>query len=250
MDSQTPHILVKPGVVTEIRFNRPEKKNAITGSMYRALHNALQAAGADDKVRAVILRGTDDCFCAGNDIADLAAAIDTQEPAAGEFMQSLAEIDKPLVAAVSGPAIGIGTTLLLHCDFVYADDTAVFRTPFTALGVCPEAGSSFLLVERVGHVRAAEMLLLSEQVDAQRAQEIGLINRMVPTASLYGEAEKTAKQLAEMSAISVRSSKRLMRHHLSGASMEAFNREIQSFSSLLQSEEAQQAFAAFFSKGK
>ncbi len=250
MDSQTPHILVKTGSVTEIRFNRPEKKNAVTGDMYQALYQALQTASADDKVRAVFLRGTDDCFCAGNDIADLAAAADMQNPAAGEFMRILAEINKPLVAAVSGPAIGIGTTLLLHCDFVYADETALFSTPFTTLGVCPEAGSSFLLVERIGHVRAAEMLLLSERVNAERAEEIGLINRMVPAAALYEEAEKTAERLAGMSAISVQSSKRLMRHHLGSASMEAFDREIKAFAGLMESEEAQQAFAAFLGKGK
>ena len=247
MAEKTPHILIKTGTVTEIRFNRPHKKNALTSPMYQGLQRALEAAAADDAVRAVLVRGTDDCFCAGNDIAELAAAADVQDPSAGGFMRTIAEFDKPLVAAVSGPAIGIGTTLLLHCDFVYADDTAIFITPFTTLGVCPEAGASFLLAERIGPVRAAEMLLLGVRVDAAQAQEINLINRVVPAASLYEEAQKTAQQLAAMSPIAVQASKRLMRHRSSSESMQAFDREIKEFASLLSSEEAQQTFAAFLS---
>ncbi len=234
------------GPVMEIRFHRPEKKNSVTGAMYKALHQGLADAAREDAVRAVVIRGSDDCFCAGNDIADLAAAGSGQgASAAGDFMESLATFPKPLLAAVSGPAIGIGATLLPQCDLVYADESAYFVTPFTTLGVCPEAGSSFSLAACIGPRRAAEMLLLGEKLDARQALEAGLINAIFPPRELYRETAETAKRLASLSAVSVRTTKQLMRHEFAGSSQEAFAREIRGFAELLSSEEAQQAFAAF-----
>lgn len=238
------------GPVMEIRFHRPEKKNSVTQAMYKALHQGLEDAAGDEAVRSVVIRGSDDCFCAGNDIADLAAAAGAGQDAsaAGDFMEKLAAFPKPLLAAVSGPAIGIGTTLLLQCDLVYADSSAYFLTPFTTLGVCPEAGASFSLAACVGPRKAAEMLLLGERLDADQALQAGLINAVFPQQSLYEQTAQAAGRLSALSPASVQLSKRLMRHDFAKSSQNAFAREIEGFAELLSSEEAQQAFAAFLGR--
>ena len=243
------HLLVDVAdAVMTVQFNRPEKKNAITQPMYRALFEALDGADKDDGVHVVLLRGTEGCFSAGNDINDLATGMRVTSAPAGNFMNQLMNMQKPLIAAVSGPAIGIGLTMLLQCDLIYADPSARFVTPFTALGVCPEAGASFSLAQRVGYTRAAEMLLLSDPVDADKAAEIGLINAVFPADRLYAEAQTIAKRLAQFSPTSVRLTKSLMHTFESEQSQQAFDREIEGFKTLLESPAAKAAFAAFLDK--
>ena len=234
--------------VLELRFNRPEKKNAITKPMYGALLENMRRAADEEDIRVVLFRGTDDCFCAGNDISDLAAGFADASDASGEFMKLLMNPTKPLVAAVSGPAIGIGATLLMHCDLIYADDSAVFRTPFTHLGVCPEAGSSYTMPARLGYRKAAEMLLLSKKVDAAEALAMGLLNAVLPHEELYAHARAVALKLAALPSASVQLTKRLMRHTHGKESLAAFDREIEAFTELLESPAAQAAFAAFMEK--
>lgn len=251
MSESEPRLLVslEDGVL-ELRFNRPQKKNAVDKAMYAALLENLRRADDEDDIHAVLFRGSDDCFCAGNDIADLAAGFGDgdKENASGDFMKTLMRIDRPLIAAVSGPAIGIGATMLMHCDFVYADDSAVIRTPFTQLGVCPEAGSSYTMPARLGYRKAAEMLLLGDSMDADAALQAGLLNAVLPNKDLHSRARATALKLAALPAASVRLSKRLMRHIHAEQSLAAFEREIQAFVELLESPQAQAAFAAFMDK--
>ncbi|HEX8108838.1 MAG TPA: enoyl-CoA hydratase-related protein, partial [Kofleriaceae bacterium] len=181
--------------VTTIRLDRPDKKNAITIEMYDALCAALEAAAADPAVRAVVSGGTRDCFTAGNDLGDFARAAQGGDTSSGRrFLHTLAGFDKPLIGAVAGVAIGIGTTMLLHCDLVYAAPTARFRTPFVDLALVPEAGSSLLLPALVGARRAAQLLLLGEQLDAQAALAWGLITAVVddPDAAAAAAAGKLA----------------------------------------------------------
>ena len=235
---------VAAGVLT-IQFNRPEKKNAVSPAMYASLYEALQRTESDKSIRAILIRGDHGCFCAGNDIADLAGGMQVTSKAAGNFMHQLMVCELPVVAAVSGPAIGIGMTLLLQCDLIYADQSAFFTAPFTRLGVCPEAGSSFSLAQRVGYAKAAEMLLLSKRVAADEALAMGLINDIVPAAKLYEHSFEVARQLAGFSPVSVQTTKSLLHHFESDQSRLAFDREIEGFRVLLESPEAKAAFEMF-----
>jgi enoyl-CoA hydratase/carnithine racemase len=207
------HILVsiEAGVCT-IRMQRPEKKNALTQPMYRAMADALEAAATDDAVGAVLITGTEDCFTAGNDIGDFRARQQPlQESGTKRLYTALATYAKPVVASVGGLAIGIGTTMLLHCDLVYASSTARFRTPFVDLGLVPELGSSLLLPRLAGRHRAAELLLLADVFDAATAQEIGLVTRVCPPEALAETALTAARRLAAKPAQALRLTKALMR---------------------------------------
>jgi enoyl-CoA hydratase/carnithine racemase len=236
------------GVAT-IAFARPDKKNAITADMYARLADGLAAAAADPAVRAVLLAGSAECFTAGNDLQDFVA-----NPPAGEdapvfrFLQAIAGFAKPIVAAPCGVAVGVGTTMLLHCDLVYAGDNARFSVPFAQLGLCPEAASSLLLPALAGWQRAAEKLLLGEPFDAEEARAMGLINRVLPAAEAIGFARAQAAKLAALPAASLRETKRLMRAGRGDAVARQMAAEGEVFGRMLRAPEAREAFAAFFGK--
>lgn len=236
--------------VLELRFNRPEKRNAITGAMYGALTAALGDAAARPAVRAVLIAGEGDIFTAGNDIKDFLAmsgGLDGAPPS--QFIRAIATFEKPLVAAVHGPAIGIGTTLLLHCDLVYASPEASLSVPFVDLGLVPEAGSSLLLPSRVGLARAAALLLLGEPMDAEAARAAGLVTAIVPAADLRGHARAKARTLAAKPPAALAATRALMRGD-PGALLAQMDRESAAFSQALKGAEAHEAFTAFLERRK
>jgi enoyl-CoA hydratase/carnithine racemase len=234
--------------ITTIRFDRPDKKNAITLEMYGALTAALEAAAADPAVRAVVLGGARDCFTAGNDLGDfMRVAQGGGETGAGQgFLRCLVGFDKPLVAAVGGVAIGIGTTMLLHCDLVYAAPGARFKTPFVDLALVPEAGSSMLLPALVGARRAAQLLLLGEQIDARTALDWGLINGV--TDDPDGDAAAAARKLAGCAPGALRATKALTRRASREGVLEAMRVEGEAFAERLRTPEAMEAFQAFMAR--
>lgn len=234
--------------VLHIDFHREDKKNALTSEMYTALTSILAKAKSTDEVNVVLFKGSEGCFCAGNDIADFLqqTVLDEGSPVL-KFLQEVTNFDKPMVAAVSGPAVGIGTTLLLHCDLVYATDQTYFSLPFVDLGLCPEAGSSYLLPRQLGYVQAAELLLLAEPFDAAKAKELGIINDIVDSGSYIEVAQGKAEKLASKPAHALRVSRQLLRSN-SGLVSKAIEREARSFSELLGSEEAKAIFKKFLGK--
>jgi len=237
--------------VLTIRFDRAAKKNALTVAMYEALVAALERARDDAGIRVVLLRGTDGVFTAGNDLQDFMQRPPTSaDSPVGRFLELLVGFAKPLVAAVEGPAIGVGTTMLLHCDLVYAAEGTRFQLPFVPLGLCPEAGSSALLPALAGRALAAELLLLGEPFTPELAHRIGLVNRVVAPAELHELARARAKALAELPPASVRLTKRLMRESDGPGVEAALARESASFFERLRSPEAAEAMQAFFLKRK
>ena len=233
--------------ITTIRLDRPDKKNAITLEMYAALSDALDGALADPAVRAVVLAGARDCFTAGNDLGDFVRAAQGGDATSGaRFLRSLAGFDKPLIGAVAGVAIGIGTTLLLHCDLVYAAPSARFRTPFVDLALVPEAGSSLLLPALVGARRAAQLLLLGEQLDAPTALAWGLINAVVEDPDAAAAA--AAGKLAALPPGALRATKALTRRASRDAVAETMRVELEAFAERLRSPEAMEAFQAFLAR--
>ena len=237
--------------ITRIEISRPEKKNALTPDMYAAMGQALRAADADPQVRAVLIHGQPDCFCAGNDMKNfLERPPDLKESPAWIVIRALAEAQKPLVAAVGGPAVGIGTTMLLHCDFVYAAPDAKLQLPFVPLGLVPEAGSSLLLPMLAGYQRAAELLLLGRPFTAEKAQAAGIVTEIVPAERLIAQARETAMALAALPAASVRATKRMMKHHLAAQLPAAMDEELRLFRERLAAPEAREAISAFLEKRK
>lgn len=237
--------------VLRIEFNRPEKKNAITAAMYGALADALVAADADDAVRVVLIHGKPDVFTSGNDLSDFLANPPRGEDGAPlRFLRVISHFGKPVVAAVSGAAIGIGTTLLLHCDLVYAAIGTRFALPFVNLALVPEAASSFLLPRLAGWPRAAELLLLGEPFSAEKAREIGLVNEIVVPEELLETAMATAKRLAQKPPGALRLTKSLMKDGLIAQVEQAMSREGKIFAGRLNSPEAKEAFSAFLEKRK
>ncbi|MBI2320298.1 MAG: enoyl-CoA hydratase [Betaproteobacteria bacterium] len=235
--------------VLRIELNRPEKKNAITLAMYQALADALGSAQSDARGRVVLVHGQPEAFTAGNDLRDFLAnpPRDESHPVF-LFLRALRDFDKPIVAAVSGPAVGIGTTMLLHCDLVYAASDARFALPFVNLALCPEAGSSYLLARLAGYPRAAELLLLGEPFSAERALEIGLVNAIVPPAQLLDTAAAMARRLAQKPPDSLRVTKSLMRRALMPGIEQAMAAENLAFRERLGSAEAKEAMSAFLEK--
>ena len=238
------------GVMT-ITLNRLEKKNSITSAMYSAMTEALEQALADASVRAVLVQGHATVFSAGNDIADF-----LNNPPGGEdspvirFLRCFSTFAKPLVAAVCGPAVGIGTTMLLHCDLVYAGDNAAFSVPFVNLGLCPEAASSFLLPQMFGYHRAAEALLLGEPFMAEAALEVGLVNRIVPPTEANAVAQAQARKLALKPANALLETKRLMKKGQADLVARQIGEESASFGRMLREPAAREAFGAFMEKRK
>ena len=239
------------GAVLEIAFNRPQRRNAITGEMYAMLADAFERGEADEAVRVFIVHGTPEAFTAGNDIEDF-----IKRPPAGEdtpvfrFLRVMSGVKKPIVAAVCGPAVGIGTTLLLHCDLVYAGDNARFQLPFTSLGLVPEFASSYLLPRVAGYQRAAEMLLLGEPFDAARALDAGFVTRVLPAAQALDAAREAARKLAALPSKSVRFTKELMKSGDSAAVRERLAVESARFREMLAEPAAREALAAFMEKRK
>ncbi len=237
------------GVLT-LSMQRPEKKNALSSLMYQQLTQALARALHDEEVKVVVLRGQTDCFCAGNDLADFIAAgsLDHEHPTV-QFLHQLIAFDKPLVAAVAGLAIGIGTTALLHCDLVYAAPGCRFQMPFTSLGLCPEAASSLLLPKLVGYQRAAQYLLLGDAFGTDEAAAFGLVNQIVPADELFAFVQNKAERLASLPAEAVRQSKRLLKQPLQMQVQHVLHQELTQFEQLLHSEDCQNALAKFFKRG-
>jgi len=244
-------LLERHGAVERIQINRPAKRNAFTTAMYAEVAAALSAAGADPAVRVVVLSGSGGCFSAGNDVQDF-----LQNPPTGHdspvwrFLEALVSMEKPLVAAVEGAAVGIGTTLLLHCDIVLAAKTARFQLPFVDLGLVPEAGSSLLLPALAGYHRAAELLMLGAPFDAETAERIGLVSRVVLPAELIEGAMAIAEALAHKPPASLRLTKRLLRRGTQALLAEAMREEGRLFTDRLTSAEAREALTAFLEKRK
>jgi enoyl-CoA hydratase/carnithine racemase len=238
------------GVLT-VAFNRPDKKNAITAAMYQTMADALVQAQTDPEVRAILIRGSVGIFCAGNDLEDFMKSPPGDDAApVFQFLRALSTAEKPVVASVAGAAVGVGTTLLLHCDLVYAADTASFSLPFVQLGLCPEAASSLLLQRVAGYQAAAEKLLLGEAFDAQEASRIGLVNRVLPAAEVDAFALRQAEKLVALPATSLRVTKSLMKHASQRELQTQMSEEALHFGKMLLAPEAREAFKAFFEKRK
>jgi len=240
----------KKGILT-ITFNRPDKKNAITATMYQTIADALKDAENDKAVRVVLITGKPEIFTAGNDLDDFLKnpPQDMQSPVY-QFIQALMYFTKPVVAAVCGPAVGIGTTMLLHCDFVYAADNAKFSMPFAKLGLCPEFASSLLLPQIAGYQRAAEKLMMGEPFSAQEACEMGFVNKVLPAAEVLDFAQEQAAKLVALPTSSMRATKNLMKGKQTLAVEAKVIEESILFGQMLVSEEAKEAFNAFLEKRK
>lgn len=237
--------------ITTITLNRVAKKNSFTQAMYAACADALQAAKDDAAVRVVVFQGDATIFSAGNDIGDFL----NNPPSATDapvfrFLRGIAAFPKPIIAAVCGPAVGIGTTMLFHCDLVYAGDNAAFSMPFVNLGLCPEASSSLLVPQMMGYHRAAEALLMGDPFMAEAALEVGLVNRVVPPTEANGVAQAQAKKLAAKPLGALVETKRLMKRGQMAPVLAQMSEEGASFARLLQEPAAKEAFTAFLEKRK
>ncbi len=245
-----PDILIDTeGPVRIVRMNRPEKKNALTLAMYETMAAAIEDAGKDAGVRCLLIAGAPDVFCAGNDLNDFVAM--AQSGALGtpviRFLHTLARCDKPLVAAVSGNAVGVGTTMLLHCDQVIASETATMMTPFVSLGLLPEAGSSLIAPRLMGHARAYSLLVMGKPLSAAEGKAAGIVNAVVPAAELDVRALAVARDIAAMPSDSATIARRLMRGSVDEI-VARIDAEADAFRARLESREAQAAFAAFLSR--
>lgn len=247
------HVTIRDfdGGVRLVGLNRPDKKNAITGAMYDAVREALEGADASGEVGAIVFAGLPGAFSAGNDIADFAASAQKAfgDMPALSFIRQLARTRTPMVAAVDGIAVGIGTTLTLHCDLVYASPAARFRMPFVELALVPEAASSYLVPRRVGRLKATEMLLLSEAFDADAALSLGLLNAVIPSDMLVEHAMAQAARLAALPRGAVQATRALIRGDQAEVEA-ALEAEAKAFDERLRSDEAQERFKAFLSRTK
>jgi enoyl-CoA hydratase/carnithine racemase len=236
------------GVCTLV-LSRPERRNALTRAMYDELVHALTTAADDPSVRVVRIEGTAGMFTSGNDLGDF-----MNHPPSGtdspvfRFLRALIDFPRPIVASVRGHAVGIGTTMLLHCDLVYCDETALFQMPFVQLALVPEAASSLLLPRAMGHQRAAELLLLGERIDAHQAANYGFVNRVIDSAHLDEHVTSVCDRLAGLAPEAIRRSKALMRHEDRAALDDCLMREASVFIERLGSPEVAEAIQAFFEK--
>ena len=241
-------VLTRADAVLEIRLNRPEKKNALTRSMYDGMAAAFTQVDADPTLHAALLTGTGDSFTSGNDIADFQArAASDGEASSSRFLPALTSMRKPLIAAVNGAAIGAGTTILMHCDMIVAARSTRFVMPFTSLGLVPEAASSLLFPRLLGHQRASALLLLGEPFDAATAHEWGFVNRVVDDAALMEVARDTARRIAALPTQAVQATKQLMRHGAPDVASR-MKEELALFRERLRSPEAAEAFGAFMQR--
>jgi enoyl-CoA hydratase/carnithine racemase len=238
------------GVLT-ITLNRLDKKNSLTRTMYAGMAQALAQADADATLSAAVIQGHETVFSAGNDIGEFLNRLASgEESPAFQFLRAISVFSKPLLAAVCGPAVGIGTTMLFHCDLVYAGDNAAFSMPFVNLGLCPEAASSYLAPQLMGYGRAAEALLLGEPFLAETALEMGLVSRIVPPSEASALAQRQAHKLAAKPLGSLIETKRLLKKSQSGIVAERLLEEGASFARLLTQPAAREAFTAFLEKRK
>jgi enoyl-CoA hydratase/carnithine racemase len=242
-------ITERSGSILRVALNRPAKKNAMTSRMYTVLADVFNEAANDESTRVVLWHAVGDSFCAGNDLEDFLK----NPPGSGQspqarLMNALIDFDKPLIAAVQGPAIGGGTTMLTHCDFVYASESARFEMPLINLAVVPEFGSSCSVPARIGHIRAAELVLLGLPFDARRAAELGLVTQVVPGPNLMTTATEAARKLEVKPPRALQATKRLMKQPFREQIKAAMEAENQEFSARVRSEEAKEAFAAFLEK--
>ena len=245
-----PDILISnEGPVRKIRMNRPDKKNALTLAMYEAMAAAIEDAGTDTSVRCLLIAGAPDIFCAGNDLNDFVAMARTGALGTPivRFLHALARCEKPLVAAVSGAAVGIGTTMLLHCDQVIASDNAVLLTPFVSLGLLPEAGSSLIAPRLMGHARAFSLLVMGKSLSAEAAKSVGIVNAVVPAAELDAQSLAVAREIAALPAESVSAARRLMRGNVEEI-VARIDEEVEAFKTRLASPEAKAALAMFLNR--
>jgi enoyl-CoA hydratase/carnithine racemase len=237
--------------VTTVTFNRLDKKNSITAAMYAALADALAAADADPAVRVVVLQGHETIFSAGNDIGDfLNKPPSAEEAPVFRFLHGIARFSKPLIAAVCGPAVGVGTTMLFHCDLVYAGDNAAFSMPFVNLGLVPEAASSLLVPQMMGYHRAAEALLLGEPFMAEAALEVGLVNRVVPPSEAANVAQAQARKLAAKPLSALVATKQLLKQGHADQVHARMDEEGVIFRRMLAEPAAREAFGAFMERRK
>ncbi|WP_051346537.1 enoyl-CoA hydratase [Bradyrhizobium sp. th.b2] len=239
------------GNILRVQLNRPTKRNAMTSSMYVALARIFNQVANDENMQVVLWHGAGDSFCAGNDIEDLLK----NPPGPGEspqagLMNALVNFDKPIVVAVQGAAIGGGTTMLTHCDFVYAGESTKFQMPFISLAVVPEFGSSCSVPARIGHLRAAELILLGDPFDAGRAADLGLITRVMPDTDVLAKATETARKLAAKPTEALQASKRLMKQPFREQIKAAMKAENEEFGALVRSEDAKEALTALMEKRK
>ena len=235
--------------VASIEIARPEKKNALTRAMYQEMADALVAVNSDKTVRAVLIQGQPNIFTSGNDIEDFMSSPPRDEEApVFQFMRALVGCEKPVIAAVNGAAIGIGTTLLLHCDLVYVADDARLAMPFVGLGLVPEFASSLIVPRLLGHAKAAEKLLLGDPFTGADAAECGIANAVLPAAEVANHARRVAERFNTLAPSAVRESKRLMRRHSAEQVQETIKVEAEIFGARLRSPEAMEAFQAFFQK--
>lgn len=236
------------GVLT-LTFDRLDRKNAITAAMYQTLADALVAAETDPAIRVIVLAGHESVFTAGNDLEDFMKNPPKDESApVHQFLKAISRATKPLIASVSGAAVGVGTTMLLHCDLVYASETAKLSMPFAQLGLCPEAASSLLLPQLAGYHRAADKLLFGEPFDANEARELGLVNRVLPADELDAFVRTQARKLTLLPPASLRATKRLMKEGATPQVAERMSVEGKQFGEMLRAPEAREAFTAFFEK--
>jgi enoyl-CoA hydratase/carnithine racemase len=239
----------RAGSILRIQLNRPEKKNAMLASMYETVADLLERAAKDDEVRVVLLHGAGDSFTAGNDLADFVK----NPPGLGESPQTrliaaLIDFEKPIVAAVHRAAVSFGTTVLPHCDIIYAGESAKFQMPFVNLGVVPEFCSTYTMPALIGHVRAAELMLSGQHFDAHRACELGLVNHVVPDAELLPKARETAAMLAEKPSGALRATKRLMKRATRAQFEQSSKAEVVEFASRIVGPDFKEAMTSFFEK--
>ncbi|WP_206486470.1 enoyl-CoA hydratase-related protein [Thalassotalea sp. G2M2-11] len=232
--------------VLTITINRFDKKNALNTTMYQQLCQLFQQAQTNDDIHCVLIKGNEQCFCAGNDLDDFIKHAYDDELAAFAFVQALANFTKPIVAAVAGPAVGIGTTMLLHCDYVLTTPNAKFKLPFTQLGLCPEAASSVLLPLRVGHNRAFELLVLGTLFSGQQAAQYGIANYCCEPEELLSLAEKHAQTIAALPADATQTSRALIKKATAQQVNDALEAEKVEFSRLVKTQTCQDILASFF----
>jgi enoyl-CoA hydratase/carnithine racemase len=238
------------GILT-LRINRPDKKNALNLAMYQALADGLTEADRDNKIRVILICGCDDCFTSGNDLADFLTAPPTgSNSPVMQFLIAVSETRKPIVAAVNGLAVGVGVTMLLHCDLVYVGSSATFQMPFVNLGLCPEAGSTLLLPRLMGHQRAAELLLLGEVFSSDKACAVGIVTAVCPDEDVLPTARNRALQLAAQPASALRLAKSLLKRDYAAQLRETIAEEGTQFMARLKSPEAAEALQAFMERRK
>ena len=239
----------RSGRILRIQFNRPSKKNAMTSAMYITMADLINNAAKDDGVDVILWHGAGDSFCAGNDLEDfLKNPIGPGDSPQSRLINAFIAFEKPIVVAVQGAVIGGGTTMLTHCDFVYAGESAKFQMPFINLALVPEFGTSYSIPARIGYLRAAELIQLGQPFDAQRAAELGLVTRVVPDQKLLATATETAQKLAAKSASALQACKRLMRQPVRAQLEQAAKLENEEYSARLRSADSKEAITAFFEK--